>query len=447
MFDNLSNRLQEVFSKLKGKGRLTEEDVNLALREVRMALLEADVGFKVVKDFIAALKEKAIGQEVLGSLTPAQQVIKIVHSQLISLMGEKAAKINFSSDIPSIIVMAGLQGSGKTTSAGKLAIMLKSQGKNPLLVACDIYRPAAIKQLQVIGQGAKIPVYEEGTDKSPLEIAKNAIAQCREKGQDVVIIDTAGRLQVDQDMMEELTGICQELKPAEVFLVVDAMTGQEAVNVASAFDQAVGLTGVILTKMDGDARGGAALSVRAVTGKPIKFIGTGEKITGLEAFHPERIASRILGMGDILSLIEKAEAVMDEDKARSLEKKIRQDRFTLQDFYDQLQQIKSMGPLDQLMGMIPGMSKIKDMPGLSVDEKQLGRIEAMILSMTLGERENPAIFDASRKRRVALGSGSDVRDLNRLLKQFEDMRKMMKQMTAMQKGLMKAGGKLPFFKM
>lgn len=426
MFGTLSERLQATFQKLRGRGKLTEKDVDVALREVRLALLEADVNFKVVKDFLAKVRERAVGQEVLGSLSPAQQVIKIVNEELTALMGGENKKLDLSGKPPVVVLMAGLQGSGKTTFTGKLARFLKSQGKRPLMVAGDVYRPAAVQQLQILGEQVGVPVFERGTDVSPVQIAKEALAHAERHGNDVVLFDTAGRLHVDDELMEEISRLKETLSPKEILLVVDAMTGQDAVNVAESFHSRLGVTGVVLTKMDGDARGGAALSVRAVTGAPVKFAGVGEKLDELEPFHPDRIASRILGMGDVLSLIEKAEAAFDAEKSqRMVDKLTRGDDFTLEDFREQMEQVRNMGPIDQLIGMIPGVgSKLSN---LKVDDRQIARVEAMINSMTVEERRRPDIIDGSRRRRIAAGSGTKVQDVNRLLKQFDQTRVLMKQ--------------------
>lgn len=429
-FEGLTDRLQEVFKKLRGKGKITEDDVKSAMREVRLALLEADVNYKVVKNFIAGVSEKAIGQEVLQSITPGQQIIKIVYDEMTSLMGGKETKLTLAPNPPSVYMMAGLQGAGKTTTAAKLAKTLAVQNKRPLLVACDIYRPAAIKQLEVLGQQLNIPVFSMGQN-NPVDIAQAALGYAHSHNRDVIIIDTAGRLHVNEELMAELKNIKSLVNPEEILLVVDAMTGQDAVNVAEAFNNDLGLTGVILTKLDGDSRGGAALSVKAVTGCPIKYIGMGEKLDALEIFYPERMASRILGMGDILTLVEKAQMNYDEKKVRDMEKKIREQDFNLEDFLEQMQQVKSMGPLEDLLGMIPGMGKqMKEMKG-KIDEKEFAHLAAMIQSMTPMERRNPAIINGSRKKRIALGSGSKVQDINRLLKQFEDARKLMKQFSDM----------------
>ena len=426
-FESLSDKLSEAFKRLRSKGKLKESDVKEAMREVRLALLEADVNYKVAKDFIAAVTEKAIGDEVLESLTPAQQVIKIVNDEMTALMGSVNARINMSSKIPTIIMMCGLQGAGKTTHSGKLALYFKNQGKRPLLVACDVYRPAAIKQLQVVGEKIGVPVFEMGAG-NPVEIAQKAVSHAKDHGNDIVILDTAGRLHIDEELMNELKTIKAEVKPHEILLVIDAMTGQDAVNAAQAFDEALGIDGTILTKLDGDTRGGAALSVRAVTGKPIKFAGTGEKLEDLEVFYPDRMASRILGMGDVLTLIEKAQTTVDEKKALEMAKKLKQNSFDMNDLLDQMQQIKSMGPLSQVLGMLPGLSgKIGDAEAAQ-GEAELKKVEAIISSMTKLEREKPTVITPSRKRRIAAGSGTRVEDVNRLLRQFEQMQKVMKQL-------------------
>lgn len=447
-FEGLAGRLQETFNKLKGKGKVTEEDVNVAMREVRLALLEADVNFKVVKDFIANVKERAIGQEVLKSLTPGQQVIKVVNEELTKLMGGSQSKLIIAQKPPTVIMMVGLQGAGKTTHTGKLAKHLLKQNKQPLLIAADIYRPAAIKQLQVLGNQLNVPVFEMGTDVSPVEIAKKGIEYAKNEHRDVVLIDTAGRLHIDETLMEELIKIKEAVNPTEILLVVDSMTGQDAVNVAQSFNENLGLTGVVLTKLDGDTRGGAAISVKAVTGCPIKFVGLGEKLDALEPFYPDRMASRILGMGDVLTLIEKAQASVDEEKARELEKKFRKAEFTFDDFLDQLEQVKSMGPLDELIGMIPGANKMKGLKDLKVDDKQLAHTEAIIKSMTKHEKDHPEILNASRRKRIAKGSGTSIQEVNRLIKQFEDTKKMMKQFSGMSKkglkGKKNKGFKFPF---
>ncbi|MCB5725723.1 signal recognition particle protein [Mitsuokella jalaludinii] len=454
IFESLSDRLQATFKKLRGHGKLTEDDVNEAMREVRMALLEADVNFKVVKQFIKTVKERAIGQDILETLTPAQVVIKIVDEELTKLMGGTQSRLNISPKPPTVIMMVGLQGAGKTTSAGKFGLALKKQGKRPLLVAADIYRPAAITQLQVLGKQLDIPVFsmEQGTDA--VTIAKSSIGYSQSHACDVVIIDTAGRLQIDEKLMQELRDIKSEVHPHEILLVVDAMTGQESVNVAQAFNDALGLDGVVMTKLDGDARGGAALSVKAVTGVPIKFIGLGEKLEPLEPFHPDRMASRILGMGDVLSLVEKAQATFDMEEAKKMEKKLRKDEFTLDDFLAQMQQVKKLGSLDNILGLIPGMGGLKKQlagQDIDLDGKEMRQIEAIIKSMTPKERANITIINGSRRKRIAMGSGTRVQDVNKLLKQFGEMKKMMKKMKKMQKGkkgLPNLGGlglpKLPF---
>ena len=425
-FEGLSEKLSAAFKKLRSKGKLTESDIKEAMREVRLALLEADVSYKVTKDFVSKVSERAVGVQVLESLTPAQQVIKIVNEELTALMGNESARLNSPAKPPAIIMMCGLQGSGKTTHSAKLALMLKKQGRRPLLVACDVYRPAAIKQLQVVGEKAGVPVFEMGTE-NPVKIAKKAVSHAKDYGNDVVILDTAGRLHIDETLMGELQGIKDEVSPTDILLVIDSMTGQDAVNVAKAFDDALGIDGVILTKLDGDTRGGAALSVKAVTGKPIKFVGMGEKLEGLEPFHPGRMASRILGMGDVLSLIEKAQEHIDEKNAEELAKKLKENSFDLNDLLVQMQQLKKMGPLQQVMSMLPGASKaIKD-EDAEKGEAQLKLMESIIYSMTPAERENPQIINPSRKKRIAAGSGTDVPAVNRLLKQFDQMQKMMKQ--------------------
>ncbi len=446
-FEGLADRLQSTMRKIRGKGKVSETDVKEMMREVRLALLEADVNFKVVKQFVKKVSERAVGQEVMKSLTPGQQVIKVVKEELTELMGGEQSKIAVAARPPTVVMMVGLQGAGKTTTTGKLANLLrKKYNRNPLLVAADIYRPAAIKQLETLGRQLNMPVFSLGDKVSPVEIARQGIAKAKEEHYDYVLIDTAGRLHIDEEMMEELKEMKEVAKPDEIFLVVDAMTGQDAVNVAQSFNELLGLTGVILTKLDGDTRGGAALSIRAVTNTPIKFIGVGEKMDALEVFHPERMASRILGMGDVLTLIEKAEAQVDEEKAKELEKKMRTASITLEDFLDQLRQLRQMGPLEDLLKMVPGFNKIKGLNNLKIDEKQLVHVEAIIQSMTKEERLNPEIINASRKRRIAKGSGTSIQEVNRLLKQFEDMKKMMKQMSGMQqRGRKKRGGfKFPF---
>jgi signal recognition particle subunit SRP54 len=445
-FEGLSERLQSALQKLRGKGKVSEADVKEAMREVRLALLEADVNYKVVKDFVAKVRERAVGQEVLKSLTPGQQVIKVVNEELTRLMGGEQSKLELKSK-PSVIMMVGLQGAGKTTTTGKLAHYLsKKQNRHPLLVAADVYRPAAIRQLEVLGEQIGLPVFSLGDKENPVRIAEEGVAHAKEEGRDVVLIDTAGRLHIDENMMDELKAIREKVKPDEILLVVDAMTGQDAVNVAESFNRELELTGVVLTKLDGDTRGGAALSVKAVTDRPVKFAGMGEKVDALEPFHPDRMASRILGMGDVLTLIEKAQANVDEEKARALEKKMRTQQFTFDDFLDQLEQVRNMGPLDELLGMMPGMGQMKGMKNLQVDEKQLTKVEAIIRSMTREEKQQPEIINASRRKRIAAGSGTTVQDVNRLIKQFTDMKKMMKKFSAMSKGGKKKrrGFRFPF---
>lgn len=444
-FEGLTSKLQSAFKKLKNKGKLTEKDVKEAMREVKMALLEADVNYKVVKDFINSVSERAIGAEVMESLTPGQQVIKIVNEELIALMGKSESKLNTASTPPNIIMFVGLQGAGKTTMAGKLALHLKKHNKRPLLAAADIYRPAAIKQLQVLGAQIDVPVYTLGDKVNPVDIAKGAIEQAKKLSNDYVIIDTAGRLHIDEELMNELKNIKNAVQPNEILLVVDSMTGQDAVNVAEQFNNLLDITGVILTKLDGDTRGGAAISVKAVTGKPIKFAGTGEKLTDLEIFYPDRMASRILGMGDVLSLIEKAQEAFDEKKAEELQEKLMSDGLTLEDFLEQMQQMKKMGPLKDLMKMIPGLDSSK-LGDIEIDEKELAHVEAIIKSMTREERKNPSIINASRKKRIAKGSGTKIQDVNQLLSRFEQARKMMKQFGDMGRNMKKGKMKFPFFK-
>ncbi len=437
-FEGLTEKLNATFKKLRGKGRLTENDVREAMREVRLALLEADVGYKVVKDFVATVTERASGSDVLDSLTPAQQVIKIVNEELTNLMGGAGSKLTMANNGPTVVMMVGLQGAGKTTTTAKLAGLMRRQyGKRPLLTACDVYRPAAIEQLKVVGGQLDLPVFEQGRG-DPVDIAANAIRHAKDHGSDMVFLDTAGRLHVDETLMDELKRMKATVHPNEILLVVDAMTGQDAVNAASAFDEALGIDGVILTKLDGDARGGAALSIRAATGKPIKFVGTGEKLDMIEPFHPDRMASRILGMGDMLSFIEKAQATYDEKQAAKLEEKLRKNRFTLQDYYEQLQQIRNMGDLSQLAGMLPG-NMGRQLQGATIDEKAMAHTEAIILSMTPLERENPQILNASRKRRIAAGCGLEVVDVNRLLKQFDMMQQLTRQMAKGRGAAMKGG--------
>lgn len=440
-FESLSNRLQNVFSKLRGKGKVSEEDVSEAMREVRLALLEADVNFKVVKDFIAKVKERAIGLDVSKSFTPGMVVIDIVNKELTELMGGTQSKLVKSNKPPTVIMMAGLQGAGKTTTTGKLAKLLQKSNNKPLLIACDIYRPAAIKQLQVLGEQINAPVFSLGDQTSPVEIARAGLQHAKDNGNDYVIIDTAGRLHIDEELMEELKQIHQITKPDEVLLVVDAMTGQDAVNVAQSFHEQLSLTGVVLTKLDGDTRGGAALSVKAVTGCPIKFAAMGEKIDSLEPFHPERMASRILGMGDMLSLIEKAQSNIDADKAKEMERKMRTAEFTFDDFLEQMEQVRNLGPLDQIMDMLPGMNKMNGMKDIKVDEKQIGRVEAIVRSMTKEEKQKPELLNHSRRKRVAAGSGTTIVEVNRLIKQFDDMKKMMKQFSSMMGPKGPKGGK------
>ena len=423
-FEGLTAKLNAAFKKLRGKGRLSESDIKEAMREIRLALLEADVSYKVVKDFVKTVSERCVGRDVLESLTPAQMIVKIVNEELIALMGSENQRITISPKSPTVVMLVGLQGAGKTTNGAKLAGLFKKQGKRPLLVACDVYRPAAIKQLEVVGGQLGIPVFQMGQG-DPVKIAKAAVRHAQQHGNDMVFLDTAGRLHVDEALMNELKSIKAEVQPSEILLVVDAMTGQDAVNAAQSFNEWLDIDGVMLTKLDGDARGGAALSVKAVTGKPIKFIGTGEKLDMIEPFHPERMASRILGMGDVLTLIEKAEQALDQKKAAELEQRLRQNKFTLADFYDQLAQLKNMGSMQDILGMLPGMGAMKN---VQVDEKALTRVEAIIQSMTPYERENPGCLNSSRKRRIALGCGQKVEDINRLLKQFEQMQQMMKMM-------------------
>jgi signal recognition particle subunit SRP54 len=443
MFANLTEKLRTAFSKFRNRGKLTESDVKEGMREVKLALLEADVNFKVVKDFTKSVTERAIGTEVLESLLPEQQIIKIVNEELIKLMGSEASKLNISPKPPTVIMMVGLQGAGKTTHTGKIASMYKKKGKNPLLVACDVYRPAAIDQLKIVGQTVDIPVFSLGSKLSPVEIAKAGLEHAKKHGHDMVFIDTAGRLHIDEELMGELVKIKDATLPTEILLTVDAMTGQDAVNVAKTFNELLDITGVVLTKLDGDTRGGAALSVRYITGKPIKFIGTGEKLDAIDVFHPDRMASRILGMGDILSLIEKAEASFDEKNAKEMEKKFREQTFTLDDFLMQMRQIKKMGNIEQLLSMLPGV-KAGALKDAQLDEGQMARTEAMILSMTKAERLHPEIINGSRRKRIANGSGTSVEDVNKLLRQFEQMKKTMKQFSNMGKRRMFGGMKLPF---
>ena len=443
MFGGLTEKLANAFKKFRNKGKLTEADVKEGMREVKLALLEADVNFKVVKEFVKAVTDRAVGSQVLESLVPAQQIVKIVNEELIKLMGSETPKINISPKPPTVIMMVGLQGAGKTTHAAKIANMYKTKGKRPLLVACDVYRPAAIDQLKIVGESVGVPVFSMGAKISPVDIARAGIEHAKKNGNDMVLIDTAGRLHIDEELMAELVKIKSTVEPSEILLVVDAMTGQDAVNVAKTFNELLDITGVVLTKMDGDTRGGAALSVKYITGKPIKFIGTGEKMDALELFHPDRMASRILGMGDVLSLIEKAEAAFDEKNAKELEKKMREQTFTLDDFLVQMRQLKKMGNLDQLIGMIPG-ANAGALKNAQIDESQMARTEAMILSMTMQERVHPEIINGSRRKRIAQGSGTTVEDLNKLLRQFDQMKKMMKQFTGGGKKRGFGGMKLPF---
>ncbi len=444
IFENLAEKLQSTLKNLKGKGKLNEKDVDLAMREVKLALLEADVHYKVVKDFIKKVKERSIGVEVMQSLTPGQQVIKIVNEELSDLMGGVQSKINISSKPPTVIMLVGLQGAGKTSTAGKLALNLKNQGKQPMLVACDVYRPAAIKQLEIVAKGAGAIFYSEEGNDNPVDIAIKGYEKAKTLGYDIVIIDTAGRLHIDETLMDELKNIKSSVKPHEILLVVDSMTGQDAVNIAESFDQSLGIDGVILTKLDGDTRGGAALSIKAITKKPIKYAAVGEKLEDLEQFHPDRMASRILGMGDVMSLIEKAQSAFDEDKAKEMQMKMKSSDFTFDDFLDQMQQIKKMGPLKNLLEMVPGMSQMKQLKDVDIDDKELVKVEAIIQSMTKKERQNPSLINASRKKRIAKGSGTHVSQVNRLLKQFEESKKMMKQFTNMSKSMKKGKMKFPF---
>jgi len=430
-FEGLADKLSQAFKNLKRKGSLTEADVKVAMREIKLALLEADVSFKVVKEFINSVSARCVGSDVLESLTPSQQVIKIVNEELTSLMGSEVSKIRISSAPPTIVMMVGLQGTGKTTHCGKLANYFKKQHKRPLMVACDVYRPAAITQLCVVGESVDTPVFKIDGEKDAVKIAKAGVEHAKKHGNDIVFIDTAGRLHIDEELMDELKNIKAAINPTEILLVVDSMTGQDAVNVADSFNSLLDIDGVVLTKLDGDTRGGAALSVKHITGKPIKFAGIGEKMEDIEPFHPDRMASRILGMGDVLTLIDKAQAAFDEKQAEELEQKLRQNKFTLSDFLVQMKQIKQMGPLENLLGMMPGMGA--QMKNVQVDEKQLGRVEAIILSMTPEEREDPSVMNASRRRRIAAGSGTTVEQVNRLLKQFDQMNKMFKQLNSNKK--------------
>ena len=447
MFQSLTDKLAEAFKKFRSKGKLTEADVKVGMREIKLALLEADVNFKVVRDFIKTVTERAVGSEVLESLVPAQQIVKIVNEELTSLMGGSNAKLEIASKPPTVIMMCGLQGSGKTTHTGKLALMYKKQGKHPLMVACDVYRPAAIDQLKTLGAQIDVPVFTLGDKISPVEIAKAAVEHAKKNGLDMVFLDTAGRLQIDEVLMNELKKIKAAVNPTEILLVVNSMIGQESVNVSETFNNLLDITGVILTMLDGDTRGGAALSIRCVTGKPIKFVGTGEKMDAIEPFHPDRMASRILGMGDVLSLIEKAEQAYDQKKAAEMEKKIRESSFTLEDYLDQFKQVRKMGSIEQLAGMIPGVkaSQLKD---AKIDEKQIDRMEAIILSMTKKERINASIINGSRKKRIAAGSGTSVEEVNKLLNQYTQVNKMMKQLASgrggMLSGLFGKKGRMPF---
>ena len=443
VFASLADKLQDTFKRLRGKGKLTESDIKTAMREVRLALLEADVNFRVVKDFVSRVSERGLGEEVMKSLTPGQQVIKIVHSELTRLLGGEERRLRFAPAPPTVYMLVGLQGSGKTTTAGKLALHLRKQGRNPLLVACDIYRPAAVQQLETVGKQIDIPVFQMGTDVPVKHIAEAGLQAARRDGRDLVIIDTAGRLHIDNELMGELGDLKEAVDPLETVLVVDAMTGQDAVNVAQSFDEQIGIDGVIMTKLDSDARGGAALSLRSVTGKPILYAGMGEKMDALEPFHPDRMSQRILGMGDVLTLIDRAQQTMDAEKARELEQRLRRDKFTLDDFIDQLSQVRQMGPLDEVLGMLPGVGgNIKHLKKLQVDEKELDRLEAIVGSMTKEERRSPAVINGSRRRRIAAGSGTSVSDVNRLLKQFQQTRKMIRKLMDADKGSLKGLGRL-----
>ena len=443
MFESLSERLNDIFKKISGRGKLSEEDVNEALREVRRALLEADVSLPVVKEFISNIRERAVGEELIKSMTPAQQVIRYVRDELISLMGGEAAKLTFAAKAPTVFMVCGLNGAGKTTSAAKLASYLRGSGHHPLLAATDVYRPAAIQQLEVLAKQISVPVFKLEGCQDPVEITSEAVAKAKDLGRDVVIIDTAGRLNIDSELMEELKKQRDAVSPDEVLLVVDAMTGQDAVNVARDFNELLGITGIIMTKLDGDARGGAAISVRQITGAPLKFVGTSERLSGLEPFHPDRMAGRILGMGDVLSLIEKAEQTLDKEKAQELSERLKQNKFDLNDLLEQMQQIRRMGPIKDIIKMLPGVGRALD--DLPIGEKEIRRVESIILSMTPRERRNPEILDASRKRRIAKGSGSDVAAVNAILKQYNELRKFMKSIGGLAKG--KKGRKLGFFKL
>jgi signal recognition particle subunit SRP54 len=441
MFDSLSERLQGVFGELRGHGKLSEADIDKAMREIRLALLEADVNFKVVREFVNHVKERALGAEVMGSLTPAQQVVKVVNEELVALMGSGDSRLAFSGRPPTVVLMAGLQGSGKTTTCAKLAKLLQKDGKRPVLIAADVYRPAAIEQLTTLAERIGVPVYAPGADADPVDIARDGVAFAREKG-DVAIIDTAGRLHVDDELMEELVRIRKEVKPHNILLVIDAMTGQDAVNAADQFNQRVDIDGVVLTKLDGDARGGAALSVRAVTGKPIKFVSTGEKLDDFDTFHPDRMASRILGMGDVLTLIEKAQTDITEQDAARMEERLRRAEFTFEDFLEQMKQVRKMGSLSSIIGLLPGVPGMKELKNAKIDEHQMDRIEAIVFSMTPEERRHPDLIDGRRRQRIARGSGVEVADVNRLLKQFREMKKMLKGMAGAKGGML---GGLPGF--
>ena len=431
IFEGLADKLQSTLKDLRGKGKLSEKDIDTAMREVKLALLEADVNFKVVKDFVKKVKERSLGAEVMESLTPGQQVVKIVNDEMTNLMGSVQSRISFTSKPPTIVMMVGLQGAGKTTTVAKIGHLFKKQGKVPMAIACDVYRPAAIKQLQVVGEQAGITVYTEEGNKNPVSIAKNGVERAKVLGHDLVLIDTAGRLHIDEELMDELKQIKEQVRPTEILLVVDSMTGQDAVNVSQSFDEALGVDGIVLTKLDGDTRGGAALSIKAVTGKPIKFSAIGEKLGDLEPFYPDRMASRILGMGDMLSLIEKAQSSFDEKEAKKLEEKIKKQELDFDDFLMQMQQIKKLGPLKNIIEMIPGMPK--NMKNVDIDDNALVHIEAIIRSMTLKERRNPDIINASRRKRIASGSGTGIAEVNKLIKQFGEMKKMMKKMGSMSK--------------
>lgn len=441
-FSGLSERLSHIFSKMKNKGKLTELEVKQAMREVRIALLEADVNLSVVKQFVNNVSEKAVGDDILKGLNPSQQVIKVVNEELINIMGGSHSKINIADKPPTIILMCGLQGSGKTTMCGKLAVMLRKQGKNPMLVACDIYRPAAIKQLQVVGKNANVPVFEMG-QVNPQKIVKGALKQAEHNNNDVLIVDTAGRLHIDEELMDEISGLKKSFNPHEILLVVDSMTGQDAVNVASKFNEVMDVTGVVLTKLDGDTRGGAALSIRAVTGKPIKFCGIGEKMSDIEIFYPDRMASRILGMGDVLTLIEKAQSAFSEEEARAMQEKMKNNSFTLEDYLSQMEKMKSMGDMSQMISMIPGLAGKLGGKNVEIDETKIAGSKAIIQSMTIKERQNPELIKSSQKKRIAMGSGTNVQDINALLKQFSQTQEMMQKMTKMGKRGMR-GMKLPF---